>query len=36
MGDGFKEGTCGKYKVIYVSDESVNPTCETNITLYVN
>ena len=33
---GVKEGTCDEHWVFYVSDESLNPTCETNITVYVN
>ena len=33
---GIKEGTCGEHWVLYVSDESLNSTCKTNITLYVN
>jgi len=34
---GFKEGTCcDEHRVLYVSDESLNSTPETNITLYVN
>ena len=33
---GIKEGTCDEQWVLYVSDESQNPTFETNITLYVN
>ena len=34
---GMKEGTCwDEYWVLYVSDESVNSTPETNTTLYVN
>ena len=28
-----KEGTCDEHWVLYVSDESLNPTPETNITL---
>ena len=33
---GIKEGTCcDKHQVPYVSDESQNPTRETNIMLYV-
>ena len=31
-----KEGTCDEHWVLYVSDESLNCTPETNITLYVN
>ena len=33
---GIKEGTCDEHQVLYVSDESLNSTTETNITLYVN
>ena len=33
---GIKEGTCDEHWVSYVSDESLNPTPETNIALYVN
>ena len=34
---GIKEGNCWDgHWVLYVSDESLNPTPETNITLYVN
>ena len=34
---GIIEGTChDEYLVLYVSDESLNSTLETNITLYVN
>ena len=33
---GIKEGTCDEHWVLYVSDESLNSTPETNITLYVN
>ena len=33
---GIKEGTCDEYWVLYVSDESLNSTPETNITLCVN
>ena len=37
MGDGIKEGTCcDEHWVLYGSDESLNTTPETNITLYVN
>ena len=37
MGDGIKEGTCwDEHWVLYVSDESLNSTPETNITLYGN
>ena len=32
----FKEGTCDEHWVLYVSDESLNSTPKTNITLYVN
>ena len=28
----FKESTCDDYQVLYVSDESLNSTSETNIT----
>ena len=32
-----KEGTCGDEPwVLYVSEESLNSTLETNVTLYVN
>ena len=30
---GIKEGTCDEHWVLYVSDESLNFTPETNITL---
>ena len=34
---GTKEGTCyDEHGVVYVNDESLNSTPETNITLYVN
>ena len=33
---GIKEGTCYKHWVLYVSDESLHCTPETDITLYVN
>ena len=33
---GTKEGTCDGHWMLYVSDESLNSTLETNITLYVN
>ena len=33
---GIKEGTCDDHWVLYVSDESLNSTPETNITLYLN
>ena len=33
---GTKEGTCNEHWVLYVSDESLNSTPETNIALYVN
>ena len=33
---GIKEGTCDEHWVLYVSDESLNSTPETNIILYVN
>ena len=34
---GMKEVTCGDQQwVLYVSDESLNSTLETNTTLYVN
>ena len=34
---GLKEGTyCDEYWVLYVSDESLNSTPKTNITLYAN
>ena len=33
---GIKEYTCGGHQVLYVSDESLNCTPKTNITLYVN
>ena len=31
-----REGTYDDHWVLYISDESLNPTPETNITLYVN
>ena len=33
---GIKEGTCDEHWVLYVSDESLNFTPETNITLYAD
>ena len=33
---GIKESTCDEHPVLYVSNESLNATGETNITLYVN
>ena len=33
---GIKEGTYDEHWVLYVSDESLNPTPASNITLYVN
>ena len=33
---GIKEGTYNEHWVLYISDESLNSTPETNITLYVN
>ena len=34
---GIKEGTCyDEHWALYVSDESLNSTPETNITLYIN
>ena len=33
---GIKEGSCDEHQVLYVSDESLNSICETNITLEVN
>ena len=33
---GIKEGTCDEHWVLYVSDESLNSTPETNTTLYVH
>ena len=33
---GTKEGICDEHCVLYVSDESLNSTPETNIALYVN
>ena len=35
-GMGHKEGTCDEHWVLYVNDESLNSTPETNIALYVN
>ena len=35
-GVGIKEGTCDEHWVLYVSDESLNSSLETNITLYVS
>ena len=31
-----KEGTCDEHQGLYVSDETLNSTPETNSTLYVN
>ena len=31
-----KKGICGEHWVLYISDESLNSTPETNIRLYVN
>ena len=36
MSDGMKEGTCDEHWVLYVNDELLNSTPETNITLYVH
>ena len=36
MGDGIKRGIWDEHWVLYVSDESLNSTPETNTTLYVN
>ena len=33
---GIKEGTCDEHWVLYVNDESLNSTTETNIALNVN
>ena len=33
---GTKEGTCDEHQVLYVNNELLSPTPETNITLYVN
>ena len=33
---GIKEGTCAEHQVLYVSDESLHSTPETNTALYVN
>ena len=33
---GIKEGTCAVHWLLYVSDESMNSTPETNIALYAN
>ena len=33
---GIKEGTCDGHWLLYVSEKSLNPIPETNITLYVN
>ena len=33
---GIKEGTCDEHWVLYVGDESLYSTLETDITLYVN
>ena len=33
---GMMEGTCAEHQVMYESAESLNCTCETNTTLYVN
>ena len=33
---GVKEGTCDEHWLLYVSDELLNSTPETNITIYVN
>ena len=32
---GMKEGTCDEQRVLYISNESLNSTPETNIELYV-
>ena len=32
---GIKEGTCDEHWVLYISDESLNSTPKTNITLYI-
>ena len=31
-----KQGTCDEHSELYVSEESLNSTSETNITLFVN
>ena len=36
MGSGIKEGACDEHWVLNISDESLDPTPETNTTLYVN
>lgn len=36
MGDGIKEDTWDEHWVLYVSDETLNFTPETNTTLYAN
>ena len=37
MGEiGIKEGTCDEHWVLYISDEPLNSTPETNITLHIN
>ena len=33
---GIKEGTCHEHWLLYVNDESLNSTPETDIVLYVN
>ena len=33
---GIREGTCEEHGALYVSDESLGSTPETNTTLYVN
>ena len=33
---GIKEGTSDEHWVLYVSDESLNPIPQINVTLYVN
>ena len=33
---GIKDGICGEHWVLYVSDQALNSTPETNSTLYVN
>lgn len=33
---GIEEGTCDEHWVLYVSDESLNPTPEISIALYDN
>ena len=36
IGVGVKDDTCDEHLVLYVGDESLNSTLETNVTVYAN